>query len=175
MGKHRGPAEEPPNSRRVSHFWAPCPLGCSRKNNRTRTADGTREMEGSSTLSVFQCFNISQYPPRPLATWRVEAVNQQQTLQSSQNLQTSSRGRVYPPLPPPNRSGSDSCSHCWNARRFFEPSKTMVKPMKNQHFRFLAPPSPSIYASYLPDRVSVSLSWSSSVEYPWPFRPFKNR
>ena len=33
----------------VSHFWTQCPLGCSRKNHKTTTTDGTREMRGSNT------------------------------------------------------------------------------------------------------------------------------
>ena len=41
--------EDPPGIHRGSHFWDPGPLGCSRKNHRTRTADGKWEMTGSNT------------------------------------------------------------------------------------------------------------------------------
>ena len=52
------------------------------------------------------------------------------------------------------RSGSDNLSQSWITPGFFEPSEKLEKPMKNQHFRVLAPPSPHIYALYLPSHAS---------------------
>ena len=53
-------------------------------------------------------------PPRPLASRRVEALNQHQTLQTSQNLQTNLLGGGFTlPLPPPKRSGSLAFSPGW--------------------------------------------------------------
>ena len=46
---HREAGKEPPRSHQGAHFWDPGPLGCSRKNHRIRTTDGTREMRGSNT------------------------------------------------------------------------------------------------------------------------------
>ena len=50
-GIRRGSARDPPGTRRGSHFWGPCPLGCSlsRLIEGTRTADGTWEITGSNT------------------------------------------------------------------------------------------------------------------------------
>ena len=49
-------------------------------------------------------------PPRPLASRRVDPVTEQQTLQTSQNLQTNLLGGGFTlPLPPPRRSGSEGC------------------------------------------------------------------
>ena len=82
-------------------------------------------------------------PPRPLASRRVDPLNQFQTLQSSQTSKQAPGGGFTLPLPPPNRPGSLGQSSSVECSCPF-------RPLQNQHFRFLAPPSPHIYALYLP-------------------------
>ena len=67
-------------------------------------------------------------PPRPPASRRVELLTQQQTLLTSQNLQTNLLGGGFTlPLPPPRPLGSDSRSRLWRARGPLDPSKSFVK------------------------------------------------
>ena len=68
------------------------------------------------------------YPPRPRASKCVDAVTQQQTLETSQNLQTNLLGGgITRPLPPPRPLGPDGRSRLWRNRGPLDPSKSLVK------------------------------------------------
>ena len=67
-------------------------------------------------------------PPRPLASRRVDALTEQQTLQTSQNLQTNLLGGGFTlPLPPPRRSGPLRCSFSWRPRAPLGQAKNVGK------------------------------------------------
>ena len=90
------------------------------------------------------CPNLPN-PPRPRACKRVDVVTQQQTLQTSQNLQTNLLGGGFTlPLPPPRPLGSDNLSRLWRLRGPLDPStKTYKNPYKINIFAFWPQQAPT--------------------------------
>ena len=88
-------------------------------------------------IEAFHPHPTSENPPRPLASRRVEFLTQQQTLQTSQNLQTNLLGGGFTlPLLPPNRSGLLSRSFSESPRGYLDPSKNATK---NHYFFNISP------------------------------------
>ena len=84
--------------------------------------------EHTTLWTTLNCFSQNS-PPRPLASRRVEAVTKQQTLQTSQNLQTNLLGGGFTlPLPPPTAS---DCSLVRSAG-VLRPPWTLQKVVVNQ-------------------------------------------
>ena len=82
-------------------------------------------------------FLAPRNPPRPCASRRVEALNQHQTLQTSQNLKQAHKGEGLPsPFPLPDGISRNSVRFPGITLANLTLQKVMVKPMKNQHFRF---------------------------------------
>ena len=95
------------------------------------------------TLIKDKLVEVIRHPPWPLASRRVDASNQHQTLQTSQNLQTNLLGGGFTlPLPPPRRSGPASCSFSENALCFFNPFKNALKTNRFLTFPVFGPTKP---------------------------------
>ena len=70
-------------------------------------------------------------PPRPLASWRVDALTKFQTLQTSQNLKQAHKGEGLPsPYPLPDGICCSVAGGFGVAVPLLTPQKVMVKPMK---------------------------------------------